>query len=80
LSYYLQVIQEKQIPLKTLKKSEAIVRNHQVCEVEEPIIDGKNWLLPWLNDDGKTKLHRMPNVDAYEEYSTVVIEHLRLIV
>ena len=62
---------ERQIPLKTSKKSEAIVRNHQVCEVEETIIDGENWSLPWLNDDGKTKLLRMPIVDAYEEYRNV---------
>ena len=63
--------QEKQIPLKTDKKSEAVIRNNEVEKVEDLISEGENWSFPWMQDGGKKKLIRMSIEEAKEQYIAV---------
>lgn len=63
--------QEKQVPLRTSKKSVAIVRNNQVKEVEDTIRQGTEWEFPWLGDGGSAKLIRRTLIDSFEEYQSV---------
>ena len=63
--------QEKQIPLKTDKKSEAVIRNNEVEKVEDLIRVGENWSFPWMQDGGKKKLIRMSIEEAKEQYIAV---------
>ena len=59
---------EKQIPLKTDKKSVAIIRNNEVTNIEDTIKNGNNWSFPWMNQDGKVQLIRVSISNAYQEY------------
>ena len=63
--------QEKQIPLKTDKKSEAVIRNNEVEKVADLISVGENWSFPWMQDGGKKKLIRMSIEEAKEQYIAV---------
>jgi integrase len=67
----LGVRKEKLIPLKTDKKSEAIVRNNEVEKVEDLISVGENWSFPWMQDGGKKKLIRLSVEEAKDEYIAV---------
>jgi len=62
---------EKQIPLKTNKKSEAVVRNNAVEKVEDLIKLGENCSFPWMNEGGKTKFIRLSFSDAFQNYMAV---------
>ena len=62
---------EKLIPLKTDKKSEAVVRNHEVEKVEDLIRQGDNWSFGWMAEGGKPKLIRLSIEEATEEYIAV---------
>ena len=59
-----QAKREKQIPLRTDKKSEAVVRNHEVEKVENLIKQGQNWEFPWMGEGGKKKLIRLSIEEA----------------
>ena len=61
----------KQIPLKTDKKSEAIVRNNEVERVEDLIRQGDNWSFGWMGKGGKPKLIRLSIEEAKEQYIAV---------
>jgi len=62
---------EKQIPLKTDKKSTAVIRNGEVEGVEDTIKGGENWSFPWMQDGGKKKLIRQSITEAVEIYLSV---------
>ena len=62
---------EKQIPLKTDKKSEAVIRNNEVEKVEDLIAEGQNWEFGWMAEGGKPKLIRLSINEAFEEYIAV---------
>ena len=62
---------QKLIPLKTSKKSEAIVRNHEIEKVEDLIRQGENWEFGWMAEGGKPKLIRLSIEEATEEYIAV---------
>ncbi len=62
---------EKQIPLKTDKKSDAVMRNHEVEKVEDLIKQGENWEFGWMQDGGKPKLIRLSVEDAIEKFYAV---------
>ena len=62
---------EKLIPLRTDKKSEAVVRNTAVTKVEDTIKNGENWSFPWMSEDGKVKLIRRSISETFEEYKVV---------
>ena len=64
-------MKEKSIPLKTDKKSEAVIRNNEVEKVEDLIRVGENWSFPWMQDGGKKKLIRMSIEEAKEQYIAV---------
>lgn len=61
-------MKEKAVPLKTDKKSEAVIRNNDVEKVEDLIRQGENWSFPWMQDGGKKKLIRMSVEDAIERF------------
>ena len=61
----------KLIPLKTDKKSVAVVRNNEVERVEDLIRQGENWQFGWMAEGGKPKLIRMSIEQAFEEYISV---------
>jgi len=65
------IMREKQIPLKTKKKSIAVVRNTSVEKVDDLIRDGENYSFPWMNQDGEVKLIKLSISNAYEEYRNV---------
>jgi len=62
---------EKQIPLKTNKKSEAVVRNHEVEKVEDTIKQGENWAFGWMGEGGRVKLIRRSISETVEEYIAI---------
>ena len=62
---------EKLIPLKTDKKSVAVVRNTEVEKVEDTIANGDNWSFQWMNEKGKVKLINLSISEAYQEYRNV---------
>jgi len=64
-------LKEKQIPLKTNKKSEAIIRSHEVDKVKDLIIQGENWEFGWMQEGGKPKLIRLSVEDAIEKFYAV---------
>ena len=66
-----QAKREKQIPLRTDKKSEAVVRNHEVEKVENLIKQGQNWEFPWMGEGGKKKLIRLSIEEAIEKFYAV---------
>lgn len=66
-----QAKREKQIPLRTDKKSEAVVRNHEVEKVENLIKQGQNWEFPWMGEGGKKKLIRLSIQEAIEKFYAV---------
>ncbi|MFL3045335.1 MAG: tyrosine-type recombinase/integrase [Candidatus Neomarinimicrobiota bacterium] len=69
---------EKQIPLKTDKKSVARVRNVQVEKLESTIREGKEWKFPWLKGGGKTELVELSIADAVEKfYAVKMLDNLR---
>ena len=53
---------EKQISLRTKKKSEATIRNNQVSQVEDTIASGENWSFPWMNQRGKVELIKLSTI------------------
>jgi len=74
----LNKVREKQIPLKTEMKSEAIVRNHEVEKVEDLIKKGENWQFPWMAEGGKKKLIRLSVSDAIEKfYAVKMLDNLK---
>ncbi|HCN23906.1 MAG TPA: hypothetical protein DIS65_00870 [Candidatus Marinimicrobia bacterium] len=69
---------EKQIPLNTDLKSEAVIRNHEVEKVEDLIKQGENWQFPWMGEGGKKKLIRLSIADALEKfYAVKMLDNLR---
>ena len=62
---------EKLIPLKTDKKSEAVIRNHEVEKVEDLIRQGDNWSFGWMAEGGRPKLIRLSIEEATEQYIAV---------
>ena len=68
-----QSLKEKQIPLKTHLKSEALVRKAEVERYEDDIKKGEDYTVEfaWLNDDGKTKISRRTVQEAIDEYHVV---------
>jgi integrase len=62
---------EKEIPLKTNKKSEAIKKTNEVEKVEDLIKEGQNWEFGWLAQGGKPKLIRLSVEETFAEYLTV---------
>jgi integrase len=62
---------EKLIPLKTDKKSEAIIRNHEVERVEDLISQGENWEFGWMAEGGKPKLLHLSIDQAVEQFYAV---------
>ena len=81
LKYYARIqwrdssksLKEKQIPLKTHLKSEALVRKAEVERYEDDIKKGEDYTVEfaWLNDDGKTKILRRTVQEAIDEYHVV---------
>ena len=61
----------KLIPLKTDKKSVAVVRNNEVERVEDLIRQGENWEFGWMAEGGRPKLIRKSIEQAFEEYLSV---------
>ena len=68
-----QSLKEKQIPLKTHLKSEALVRKAEVERYEDDIKNGEDYTVEfaWLNDGGKTKIKRRTVQEAIDEYHVV---------
>ena len=64
-------LKQKDIPLKTDKKSEAVVRNNEVEKVEDLIRQGDNWSFGWMAEGGKPKLIRLSIEEATEQYIAV---------
>ena len=64
-------LKQKEIPLKTDKKSEAIIRNHEVERVEDLIRQGENWEFGWMADGGKPKLIRLSIDQAVEQFYNI---------
>ena len=64
-------IKEKQIPLKTDKKSEAVIRNNEVEKVEDLIKQGENWSFGWMSEGGKKKLIRRSIAESVDDYIAV---------
>ena len=62
---------EKQIPLKTDKKSEAVIRNHEVEKVEDLIRTGENWSFGWMREGGKKKPIRRSIAESVDDYIAV---------
>ena len=62
---------EKLIPLKTDKKSEAIIRNNEVEKVEDLIKQGENWSFGWMSEGGKKKLIRRSIAESVDDYIAV---------
>ena len=62
---------EKLIPLKTDKKSEAIIRNHEIERVEDLIRQGENWEFGWMAEGGKPKLLHLSIDQAVEQFYAV---------
>jgi len=62
---------EKQIPLKTDKKSQAVVRNYEVERVEDTIRQGENWSFAWMNEGSKAKLIRRKIFETVGDYIAV---------
>jgi len=62
---------EKQIPLRTHLKTQAIKRLSKVERKEDDIKDGLAWDFPWLNDEGKTKLKEKSIGETLDEYLLV---------
>ena len=81
LKYYARIqwrdssksLKEKQIPLKTHLKSEALVRKAEVERYEDDIKKGEDYTVEfaWLNDEGKTKISRRTVQEAIDEYHVV---------
>ena len=81
LKYYARIqwrdssksLKEKQIPLKTHLKSEALVRKAEVERYEDDIKNGEDYTVEfaWLNDGGKTKIKRRTVQEAIDEYHVV---------
>ena len=67
----LGVKKEKETPLRTDKKSEAIIRNHEVERVEDLIRNGENWEFGWMAEGGKPKLIRLSVEDAIDKFYAV---------
>ena len=67
----LRTKKEKQIPLKTEKKSQAIIRNHEVEKVEDLIRQGENWEFGWMAEGGKPKLIRQSINEVFENYIAI---------
>ena len=61
----------KYIPLKTDKKSVAVVRNNEVEKVQDLISQGENWEFGWMAEGGRPKLIRKSIEQAFEEYLSV---------
>lgn len=59
---------EKQIPLKTINKTDAIERLLIVNKYEKDIKDGINIEFPWMNEDGNTFVKRFTLQEAIDEY------------
>lgn len=69
---------EKQIPLNTDLKSEAVIRNHEVEKVEDLIKQGENWQFPWMDECGKKKLIRLSIAAAVEKfYAVKMLDNLK---
>ena len=62
---------EKLIPLKTDKKSEAVIRNNEVEKVEDLISQGENWSFGWMGEGGKKKLIRKSIAESVDNYIAV---------
>ena len=63
---------EKQIPLKTDKKSEAVIRNNAVEKVADLISQGENAEFPWMQEEGgKIKFIRRTVEESIEEFLSV---------
>ena len=77
LKYYARIqwrdssksLKEKQIPLKTHLKSEALVRKAEVERYEDDIKKGEDYTVEfaWLNDEGKTKISRRTVQEAMQQ-------------
>ena len=61
----------KLIPLKTDKKSVAIIRNNEVERVEDLIKQGENWEFGWMAEGGKPKLLHLSIDQAVEQFYAV---------
>lgn len=59
---------EKQIPLKTSNRIEAIERLLQVNRFEKDIKEGIDFSFPWMNEDGSTIVKRITLQEAINEY------------
>ena len=65
-------MKEKEIPLKTDKKSEAVIRNNAVEKVEDLIRQGENAEFPWMNEKGgKIKFIRRTLKEAIEDFLSI---------
>jgi len=70
---------EKLIPLKTDKKSEAVIRNNAVKKVEDLIRQGENAEFPWMQEDGgKVKFIRKTLRESIDNFISIkLLEGLR---
>ena len=64
-------LNQKEIPLKTDKKSEAVIRNNAVEKVEDLIRTGENWSFGWMREGGKPKLIRKSITESVDDYIAV---------
>jgi len=64
-------LNQKEIPLKTEKKSEAVIRNNAVEKVEDLIRTGENWSFGWMREGGKPKLIRKSITESVDDYIAV---------
>ena len=69
---------EKQIPLNTNKKADAIVRNKEVEKVASTIKNGMNWNFSWQKGGGSTELDQLSISEAVEKFIAVkMLDNLR---
>jgi integrase len=69
---------EKEIPLKTELKSEAVIRNNEVEKVEDTIKEGKEWLFSWMQDGERITLVSRTLSEIIDEfYSIKLLDNLK---
>jgi len=75
VSLYAGRQREKQIPLRTERREEALVRLSKIERVENDIKNGIEFTFPWMNDENEHKVKRYALSLAIKEY----IQHRKLL-
>jgi len=59
---------ERQIPLRTDNKTDAHKRNREVSRHEKDIIQGMDFVFPWMKDGGQTKVKELTLAEAVDSW------------